>query len=248
MTVTDLFQEFKRLVESEELFLYEHLNNAPIFLRFRAEYGIHLHEQDEPFLLELLHDETWKWFVPQLLQVMETFSLKLMEPMIGTAIAVNEPSLCNNFIAPCLRVFDAFLIQEWVLNVVEIGTRTEKIGALKTLYWIRPHILTRFWGKRFKKEETLGYIPTWSEKHQSYEWLRDLKKMSKAEFEAYQLRADALREERRARLLNVFFTEMDPVIRSLTALNLPKTLEEFPTQLRRKAMEFLALKGALQMD
>ncbi len=242
MTIEKLFTEFKKLVEEDKIYVYERYNNANLFLDFRKAYGITLKPKDENFLIELLQDEQWQWFVPNALRVLEGFPKNLFHELIKKAVHTSDPSFNNNFIDPCLRVYDAFPIDKLLITYLKNGTKKEKIGALNAFYWTRPHIRTYYSGKDFKDKETFGYKSRWNEEFNVYDWSRDLEKMNQMEFEEYSKKVNVMILNRTAILLEEFFSQEDLDIRYHITLCLPKHIKNFPKTLHKEAKRYFNLK------
>ena len=82
MKIKDLHINFKELVKKKEIFLYDKYNSHDIFIQFRKSNKGILNNEEEEYLINLLSKEKEKWFVPQVLRVMESFSENLMEKSI----------------------------------------------------------------------------------------------------------------------------------------------------------------------
>ncbi len=242
MTIQNLFTEFQKLVKEDKLYLCERYNNADLFLDFRKTYGLHLKKEDEQFLITLLQDKQWLWFVPNVLRVLEWFPKRLFYELIKKAINTKDPSSNNNFIDPCLRVYNVFLIDDILIEHIKNGTTEEKLGAINAFHWTRPHIKTYCSGENFEHEETFGYKPKWSDQFNMYDWPSDLNKMDEKEFKEYHKKSKAMMQRRYKILLQEFLDNEDPDIRYRITLSLPSKVKDFPTPLEKSAKQYFKLK------
>ncbi len=232
MTIEELFNLFQSHVEQEKVFLYERYENDQLFIAFRNSYGKHLDESESTYLTEILRDEEWKWFVPHVVRVMEKFPNSLLEALMHTAINEKDPSYNGIFIDPCIRVYDVFSVNKIVLGYLKNGTYEEKIGALKAIYWTRPHIVS-------VGNDTFGYRFEWLDSENCYDWrnmnTQEYFRMDKIEEEAYFEKIGLLKNQRMEVLLNEFLGTSDGRIRYQISLYLPKDIKKFPKELSEDA-------------
>jgi hypothetical protein len=76
-----------------------------------------------------------KWFVVGLLQAAPSLAEALFGPAMDAGIAELNPSLNRYFIEPCVRAFGVRRVNEYLLDLLETGTDSQKAGAVNALYW-----------------------------------------------------------------------------------------------------------------
>jgi hypothetical protein len=84
-----------------------------------------------------LKDEQAKWFVAGVAEIAPSIADVLMGPLLDAGVDELNPSFNNLFVEPCMRVFGARRVNEYLLRVVESGTDFQKAGALNASYWAR---------------------------------------------------------------------------------------------------------------
>ena len=91
--------------------------------------------QNVDWLTAALEDETRKWFVARAMASGMQMPERLFTPMIRAAISQPDPSSPKWFVEPCLRCFGPRRVNAILLDLLEGGTDTEKIGASSALYF-----------------------------------------------------------------------------------------------------------------
>ena len=76
-----------------------------------------------------------KWFVVGLLQAAPSLAEPLFGPVMDAGVAELNPSLNRYFIEPCVRAFGVRRVNEYLLDLLEAGTDSQKAGAVNALYW-----------------------------------------------------------------------------------------------------------------
>lgn len=116
------------------------LSSSPeknVFLEFRKTNKGRLTLGQERYLMAKLKSSVGKWFVPYVLDTVESFSTKLMEELLEASIQIWDPSSNYCFIRPALRVHRV-KVYDYLLDRFEQSTDTEKGGILRALYWVKP--------------------------------------------------------------------------------------------------------------
>ena len=91
---------------------------------------------DVQWLCGALKSDEKKWFVAALAEkrpgrVAEVF----LAPFLDAAIDERNPSFNRYFVEPCIKAFGHRRVNEYLLDVVELGTDFRKAGAINALYW-----------------------------------------------------------------------------------------------------------------
>lgn len=135
-----------------------YLGRPQILRQYRMQFK-EFTGSDIAVLKEYLLDKEKKWFVAWLLDNLDNFSTELLKPMLSAAINEPDPSLNNEFVKPCRRVFayeDMLLV---LLDLFYEGGTTEKIGVLNAFYWARPTVYiqhSKSWAGQANKQK--GYV------------------------------------------------------------------------------------------
>lgn len=194
-------------------------------------------DTDITTLKAFLIDNDKKWFVAHLLDNLDTFPDDLLEPMLMAAVNEQDPSLNNDFVKPCRRVFDYVDIQNILLDIFRNGDKDKKIGVLKVLYWARPivHSITIHEGNKIYKQQ--GYdIFFWDYELKSFN--EDFKEDQKV-FEKEQPRQETIYKEQLKTILSEFYLTTDMDLKYHIVLRLPKELNDYPEELQNEAKTFL---------
>jgi hypothetical protein len=91
--------------------------------------------EDVRWLTRALALPQHKWFVVGLLEAAPSLSESLFGPVMDAGIAELNPSLNRYFIEPCIRAFGLRRVNEYLLDMLEAGTDSQKAGAVNALYW-----------------------------------------------------------------------------------------------------------------
>lgn len=154
-------------------------------------------ESDWQWLRTSLEDEQAKWFVAAVFRGYPV-PRRLFEAFLRAAIKETNPSLCRQFVEPCIASFGYRAVNEFLLDVVEGSDNAEIAGAVAALYWANMQI--SFSGK----------VP-----HYTLEYATD---NSRAAF----LALDDVWRRKRETYLRVFISNEDVTVRRqiIPALNL----------------------------
>ena len=204
--------------------------------QFRMQFK-GLSDADTTTLKTFLCDNDKKWFVAHLLDNLDTFSIDLLEPMLIAAVNEPDPSLNNEFIKPCRRVFDYVHIQNILLDIFRNGDKAKKIGVLKALYWARPtvHSITVHKGNKIFIQQ--GYDTFfWDYELKSFN--EDFKEDQKI-FEREHPRQETVFTEQLKTILSEFYQTTDVYLKYQIALRLPRKPNDYPKELQTEAKAFL---------
>jgi hypothetical protein len=212
-----------------------------VLLQFREQYQ-GFTDKDINTLKSFLSDNDKKWFVASLLDVLDSFPIELLKPMINAAVDERDPSYNNAFIRPCRRVFDYTEIQNILLDIFQHGDKRKKIGVTSALYWARPtvyiqvkYILNE--DETSQQIESKGYaVFRWEPEFEAFDndFIEDLdvyEKESPKQRVAFQRQIEILISE--------FFVSNDLELKYHISLQLPKEIDEFPNAIKDQAEIYL---------
>ena len=177
-----------------------------------------------------------------MLDVINSFPIELLKPMINAAVDERDPSYNNDFIRPCRRVFDYAEIQQILLDIFKNGDNKKKIGVLSALYWARRTVyeLTVFTineDEKSQQKESKGYdVFRWEPEFEAFDddFVEDLdvyERESPRQKAAYQRQIEILISE--------FFITNDLKLKYHISLRLPKETDDYPTQIKDQAKKYL---------
>jgi hypothetical protein len=200
-------------------------------------------ETDIETLKDFLLDDDKKWFVADLLDHLREFPRDLLRPMLYSAVIEPDTSFNNEFIKPCRRVFDYADIQKILLDIFQNGSKDEKIGVLKALYWARPTVYSLQVHSGGKVTEQQGYdVFEWDDELKSYNYDFNFVE-DKSIFEReHQSQQTAYKEQLKV-ILSEFYKTNDIELKYQIALRLPKELNDYPNELKEQAKQFLVDKN-----
>lgn len=243
MKIKELHIKFKELVNKKEIFLYEKYNSHEIFIEFRESKNGILNKDDEEYLINQLKDEKEKWFVPNILRVVNSFSENLMINSLEAAIKIQDPSYNNNFLSPCKRVFD-LKVNDYLNSRFKSANKEDRIGILRAFYWVRDRRVHVTYPDKRKEVYAVNYY--WNgNSFTSRENEKGENRMSEDEYKSYCKVADSKSDERIELLLNTFLEESDLEMKYRISLNLPKETQKYPEHLRGKAKKYLNEKDEI---
>lgn len=222
-----------------------------VLVQFRKVYK-GFSQKNVQLLISFLEDDEKKWFVADLLNVLESFPEDLLKPMLLTAVKEPDPSFNNEFVKPCRRIFDYLKIQDILLDLFEHGDKNQKIGVLRVYYWARPLVHERFiyqladkqsaYNTDFTEIRTKGIDRIiWNNKSRTYEDHFHFEENIELYNEVYPAQK-RLYVKRTLRLIAEFFQTKDVELKYYIALALPKELKDFPEEIQQESVKFLMLK------
>jgi hypothetical protein len=110
--------------------------------RFEAATG-----DDVQWLTAALRDDARKWFVADAAAAAAGIPEDLCTPMLDAAVEELDPSFDRRFVEPCMRVFGARCVNEYLLEVLESGDSFQKAGAVCALNWAQISIVYEIKGR-----------------------------------------------------------------------------------------------------
>jgi hypothetical protein len=110
--------------------------------RFEAATG-----DDVQWLTAALRDDARKWFVADAAAAATVIPEDLCTPMLDAAVEEIDPSFDRRFVEPCVRVFGARRVNEYLLEVLESGDSFQKAGAVCALNWAQVSIVYEIKGR-----------------------------------------------------------------------------------------------------
>lgn len=239
MEIIQTFEVYKK--QADDIRNSNEWGKPKVLLQFRGRYK-GFTDKDINTLISFLNDDEKKWFVASLLDVLDTFPIELLKPMLNAAVNERDPSFNNDFIRPCRRIFDYVEIQHILFDIFQHGDKRKKIGVTSALYWARRtvYILTVYTLKENDsfQEKTAKGCDTfrWEPEFEAFDndFIEDLEvyeRESPRQIAAYQKQIEILISE-------FFFTD-DLELKYHITLQLPKEIDEFPIQTRDQAGKYL---------
>lgn len=206
-------------------------------LQYRAANPV-ISRKDEAQMIALLQDPVKGDEVAALLSVMPTFSRDLMHAMMRAAIAMRDPSWNRIFIEPCIRVYDVFAVNDFVLSVIAHGTKQEKTGATRCFYWMRSRIVHFSKGMGPMQKVMAEY--RWNgTRYDNRDEKMNYYALDEQTMAGYEARVDKMRNDRTSILLDRVNIEMDVEILYALFQELPKSPEEFSDPEHQQRAEHL---------
>lgn len=104
--IFDSYQIFLSDVFNEKINPLDLNEPTKIFLLLRNKFGADLSKQQEEVIFELLKEYEPRFFVMQLLNVMNRFSIEMMKRFIDFSIEEEDAQLSISLLKPLIRVYD----------------------------------------------------------------------------------------------------------------------------------------------
>jgi hypothetical protein len=214
----------------------------PIVLKqFRKQYS-DFTEDEINILKSFLSDNEKKWFVAGLLDLLDSFPVELLKPMINAAVDERDPSYNNYFIRPCRRVFNYDEIQHILFDIFQHGDKRKKMGVTNALYWARrtvyiQTIYTLNEDETYQQKESKGYdLFRWEPEFEAfdYDFVEDLDV-----YERESPRQEAAYQKQIEILISEFFITNDLELKYHISLRLPKEIDDYPVQVRDQSKKYL---------
>lgn len=211
-----------------------------VLIQYRKQFK-NFNDDEIETLEAYLRDEKIKWFVADLLNMLPTFSERLLKPMVAAAVKEPDASFSNEFIRPCRRVFGYIKIQEILMDIFREGNEEIKIGVLKALYWTRPTVYSfesHFDGVIEIKKGFDKFV--WSDELKSFEeeFVDNLEIYNKENEKQEQLYIEQI-----LTIIDVFSETKNIELKYQIGLRLPKEAEDYPVEIRQRAKLFLQKKA-----
>lgn len=230
--IKKLYELYILKVANGEIFPQSSHNSGAIFPEFRVQNNGILKEEEEDFLIKLLSRNTSKWFVPHVLNYMDSFSRKMMRNLIETAIKVKDPSYNNCFLRPAIRVYD-LEVNDYLVEKFPNSSIDHKAGILRSFYWVQSRIINCTYPNGIKDT----YVA-------NYEWedniLKETSRMNHIEFQNYKNLANQKRNERNALLLEEYFKIENKKLKESISWYLPKESNKYQENNKFLANQYLS--------
>jgi len=229
--ISNLYRLYIEKVRRKEIFPQREYNSHQIFIDFREKTDGKLKKEDEDYLISLLKGRLSKWFVPHVLNVMDSFSKEMMIQLIKTAINTRDPSYNNSFLTPATRVFD-LEVNEYLLALFPNSSYKDKMGILRTFYWVRSSLITTIHPDDTEENYKMNFI--WKGTAFKYD-----KEANPEIYNEYKTQVNQKNNERIELLLNEYLNSNHSNLRESISWYLPKKIEEYPQYLKHKAERYL---------
>jgi hypothetical protein len=103
-------------------------------------------DEDVQWLVTALREDNRKWFVADAASA-AVIPSALFTSMLDAAVEELDPSFDRRFVEPCMRVFGARPVNEYLLHLLESGDSFQKAGAVCALNWARVSIVYEIKGR-----------------------------------------------------------------------------------------------------
>jgi hypothetical protein len=239
MEIIQTFEVYRK--QTEDIRKSDEWGRPNVLIQFRKQHK-GFTDSDINILKSFLIDDEKKWFVASLLDVLDSFPVDLLGPMLNAAVDESDPSFNNEFIRPCRRIFDYAEIQQILLDTFQAGNKKKKIGVLNALYWTQRTVYIRTIytineDGSDQPQNGKGYdVFRWEPEFEAYDsdFVEDLdvyERESPRQRAAYQRQIEILISE--------FFTNDDLEVKYHISLQLPKEIDDFPIETRNQAEKYL---------
>jgi len=131
----DLYQNYQERINDRSIDLPFEPNNQILFKQFRTKCKGKLNDKQEHFLSDLLDGQKGGMFVPLVLNVIDVFSLQLMEKLLAAALMCADLNAMKSFLKPALRVFDLKVDLD-LQNRFSTASVQQKKDILRAFEWI----------------------------------------------------------------------------------------------------------------
>jgi len=229
--ISNLYRLYIEKVRSKEIFPQREYNSHQIFIDYRDKTNDKLKKEDEVYLISLLKGRLSKWFVPHVLNVMDSFSKEVMVQLIKTAINTGDPSYNNSFLTPATRVFD-LEVNDYLLTLFPNSSYKNKMGILRTFYWVRSRLVTTIHPDGTEENYKTNFV--WKETA-----FKADKEINSEIYDEYRMQVNQKYNERIELLLNEYLNSNHSNLKESISWYLPKKIEEYPQYLKPKAERYL---------
>jgi len=236
----EIYKEYLERVLSGEIFPkskhgYRGISSSKkknIFLRFRTANNGFLTKANEEYLIAKLNCNIAKWYVPYVLSVVNSFSERLMEELLKTAIKVRDPSYNSCFIKPAMRVHN-LEVHDYLTKIFSKSTQNQKRGILRAFYWLRPPAV---WRKETGEVNT-DYSTKYIWKKQGY-FEKDYN-ISEIELIRNKDKFHLRYANKIEVLMHEYLTTKSKRMKEYIDHYLPNDIEDFPEKLREIGLAYL---------
>lgn len=240
MDIQYTFQVYRKQLDN--LRRHNSYGRPEVLNQFRMQFK-GFSETDIETLKTFLLDDNKKWFVADFLDHLQEFPRVLLRPMLYAAVNEPDPSFNNKFIKPCRRVFNYIDVLKILLDIFQNGSKDEKKGVLKVLYWARPTVYSVLVHSGDNVREQQGYdVFEWDDELKSYNYDFSFVE-DKSTFEREHPRQLTAYKEQLKIILSEFYKTDDLELKYQIALRLPKGLDGYPNELKDQAKQFLLDKN-----
>lgn len=211
-----------------------------VLIQYRKQFKA-FNDNEVETLETYLRDEKTKWFVADLLNVLDTFSDRLLDPMILAAVKEPDASFNNEFIRPCRRVFGYVKVHGILMNIFKEGNEEIKIGVLKALYWTRPTV--------YSFESHFDGVIEIKKGFDKFIWSDDLKSFQEEFVDNVEIYNKENKKQKQfyieqiLTIIDAFFETENIGLKYQIGLRLPKEAEDYPVEIRQRAKLFLQKKA-----
>jgi len=123
-----------------DFFAPDYLRDNAVLNSFKRDNPT-LSEEHTTQLCEILrrnNDIIDKYFVADLLYLYVRFDEELLEPLLITAINLNDPSFNRIFLRPCIKAFGSKAVADYLAERFRESEVEERIGISCLVYWLHP--------------------------------------------------------------------------------------------------------------
>ena len=167
------------------------------------------------------------WF-KQFMKFRETLPDELLKPILISGIQYGDVSYPKRWMPSLIRIYSQEQIDEILFEIIKESPIRDKCKFTSLFYWNKFSRIVRH--KDGKPHEELGVVWKWTGEFYVEEYV-------KSNLEETKRRNDNLKVKRYEFLITQFQQIENLVYRYFIALELPKSLDKFPTQLKSIAKE-----------
>ena len=171
------------------------------------------------------------WF-KQYMKVRETLPNELLKPILISGIKHGDVSYPKRWMPSLIRIYSQEQIDETLFEIINISSFRDKCKLTSLFYWNKFSKIVRY--KNGKPHEELGVVWIWKDKFYAQEYV-------KSNLKETERRNKALKVKRYDFLITEFKKYENVVYRYFIALELPKSIDKFPVQLKNVANEIVEI-------
>lgn len=229
MTIQEIYKTWNEQWEKEEIRSHGKYRFPEIVYVIR-KLGRVWNEKEIEIFSEYLKQDDKKWFVANLFALQENIPEQLFEPFIDAAINESDPSLNEEYVSPCLRVFGFERVFELLNQRFQDGNNQTKIGVCKAYYWARSPLVQVSKGNG--PWEMKGYFSKWNGHYYGdYDWDTGTHfEMTESEISECEEISNRLLVKRRRLLIEEFLKNQDADVRYQIKLALPDEISSFSSE------------------
>lgn len=171
------------------------------------------------------------WF-KQYMKVRETLPNELLKPILISGIQYGDVSYPKRWMPSLIRIYSQEQIDETLFEIIKESSLSDKCKLTSLFYWNKFSKIVRYKGG--KPHEELGVIWKWTGECYEEEYV-------KSKLEETKSRNKIFKVKRYEFLIGEFLQFENLVYRYFIALELPKSLDKFPTRLKNIAKEAIEI-------